>query len=237
MVAALDDETVSSGMSDEDPSSEEGFEMSAETSADETAPAEAEAVDEPVAMSPADEAPVEAAEPEPVQDGPVSRVSDEAPAEPEAPVEAPAEAEPVLPVAAPVAEVPAVAAPREVMAAVREVIAEAREVAAAPREPVASAAPAGEAETSSSAPGELPLAAMQGIFELNARLLAFVQGVGQAAVSFWQSVLAARTPADVVTLQAAEMSRAVDAALACWSAAARRAGHLMSRAPGVSRAA
>ncbi|GJD59938.1 phasin family protein [Methylobacterium frigidaeris] len=71
---------------------------------------------------------------------------------------------------------------------------------------------------------EVPLAAMQGFIEINGRLVAFLQGESQAALAFWKAALAVRSPGDLAQLQAAEMSRAVDAALACWTDLARRMG-------------
>lgn len=102
-------------------------------------------------------------------------------------------------------------------------------------EPVASAPPADAAAPAEPGPGaapgqagreEIPLAAMQGFIEINGRLVAFFQGESQAALAFWKSAFAARSPSDLAQLQAAEMSRAVDAALACWTDLARRMGRL-----------
>jgi hypothetical protein len=73
---------------------------------------------------------------------------------------------------------------------------------------------------------EVPLAAMQGFIEINGRLVAFLQGESQAALAFWKAALAVRSPGDLAQLQAAEMSRAVDAAIACWTDLARRMGRL-----------
>ncbi len=67
---------------------------------------------------------------------------------------------------------------------------------------------------------------MQGFIEINGRLVAFFQGESQAALAFWKAALAVRSPSDLAQLQAAEMSRAVDAALACWTDLARRMGRL-----------
>ena len=82
---------------------------------------------------------------------------------------------------------------------------------------------------------EMPLAAMQGFIEINGRLVAFLQGESQAALAFWKAALAVRSPSALAQLQAAEVSRAVDAALACWTDLARRMGRLPTFAP--SRAA
>ncbi|MET7247523.1 phasin family protein [Methylobacterium sp. EM32] len=96
--------------------------------------------------------------------------------------------------------------------------------------PVADEAPTATAEAPEAAPeqpgpkgqDEVPLAAMQGFIEINGRLVAFLQGESQAALAFWKAALTVRTPGDLAQLQAAEMTRAVDAAFACWQDLARR---------------
>lgn len=84
---------------------------------------------------------------------------------------------------------------------------------------------------------EIPLAAMQGLIEINGRLVAFMQGEGQAAVAFWKAAMTVRSPGDLAQLQAAEVSRAFDAALACWTDVARRMGRFTARARPGARAA
>ena len=114
-------------------------------------------------------------------------------------------------------------------------------VAASQDAPVIPAAtePASAAEAAGrpGAEQEPPLAAMQGFIEINGRLVAFLQGEGQAAVAFWKAALTVRSPGDLAQLQAAEVSRAIDAALACWTDLARRMGRLASAVPPQSRAA
>jgi hypothetical protein len=84
---------------------------------------------------------------------------------------------------------------------------------------------------------ETPLAAMQGLIEINGRLVAFMQGEGQAAVAFWKAAMTVRSPGDLAQLQAAEVSRAFDAALACWTDVARRMGRFTTLARPGARAA
>ncbi|TNC13353.1 hypothetical protein FF100_11090 [Methylobacterium terricola] len=103
-------------------------------------------------------------------------------------------------------------------------------------------APAPQAEATPEQPAapdrdEIPLAAMQGLIEINGRLVAFMQGEGQAAVAFWKAAMTVRSPGDLVQLQAAEMSRALDAALACWADLSRRMGRFAAFAPPRARAA
>ncbi len=108
-------------------------------------------------------------------------------------------------------------------------------------EPAPAASPdtasAAGASKPSGAEQEVPLAALQGFIEINGRLVAFLQGEGQAAVAFWKSAMAVRSPGDLAQLQAAEMSRAIDAAFACWTDLARRMGRLATVVPSRSRAA
>ncbi|KMO16619.1 hypothetical protein [Methylobacterium indicum] len=108
-------------------------------------------------------------------------------------------------------------------------------------EPAPAASPdtasAAGASKPSSAEQEVPLAALQGFIEINGRLVAFLQGEGQAAVAFWKSAMTVRSPGDLAQLQAAEMSRAIDAAFACWTDLARRMGRLATVVPSRSRAA
>ncbi|TGE01804.1 hypothetical protein [Methylobacterium nonmethylotrophicum] len=111
-----------------------------------------------------------------------------------------------------------------------EPLAEAAETAHAP-------APAAPERSAATDRGEVPLAAMQGFIEINGRLVAFLQGEGQAALVFWMAALAARSPGDLAQLQAAEMSRALDAALACWTDLARQMGRLRAFTPPRARAA
>ncbi|BCM82645.1 hypothetical protein [Methylobacterium indicum] len=98
-------------------------------------------------------------------------------------------------------------------------------------------ASAAGASKPSGAEQEVPLAALQGFIEINGRLVAFLQGEGQAAVAFWKSAMTVRSPGDLAQLQAAEMSRAIDAAFACWTDLARRMGRLATVVPSRSRAA
>ncbi|WP_279356848.1 hypothetical protein [Methylobacterium indicum] len=108
-------------------------------------------------------------------------------------------------------------------------------------EPAPAASPdtasAAGASKPSGAEQEVPLAALQGFIEINGRLVAFLQGEGQAAVAFWKSAMTVRSPGDLAQLQAAEMSRAIDAAFACWTDLARRMGRLATVVPSRSRAA
>jgi hypothetical protein len=80
------------------------------------------------------------------------------------------------------------------------------------------------------APPRLPLPtrgsaldAMSEFTEVNATLVAFLQGEGQAAISHFRALATAKTPADAIRLQVGEMQRAADASLTCFSVLARRA--------------
>ncbi|WP_053078433.1 phasin family protein [Methylobacterium tarhaniae] len=84
---------------------------------------------------------------------------------------------------------------------------------------------------------DIPLAAMQGFIEINGRVVAFLQGESQAALAFWKAALTVRSPGDLAQLQAAEVTRALDAAFACWSDLAKRMGRLPAFVPPRARAA
>ena len=167
----------------------------------------------------------ELADQEPVAQEPVAEVaaagSDQAPAQnPDAPDAAPQVAE------IPLAEIPLAEPPlAEPVADEAPAVATADDPAPAPEQP----GPTGREE--------IPLAAMQGFVEINGRLVAFFQGESQAALAFWKAALAVRSPGDLAQLQAAEMSRAVDAAIACWTDLARRMGRLPAFAAPRARAA
>ncbi|GJD96792.1 hypothetical protein OCOJLMKI_4017 [Methylobacterium iners] len=70
------------------------------------------------------------------------------------------------------------------------------------------------------------LDAMSELTEVNATLVAFLQGEGQATISHFRALAAAKTPADAIRLQVGEMQRAADASLTCFSVLARRATRL-----------
>ncbi|MFH6782527.1 MULTISPECIES: hypothetical protein [Methylobacterium] len=160
----------------------------------------------------------EAAVQEPVAQDPVAHA---AAGEPVAPTDGASVTEPVADASASDVAVPAAADLDD------------RTPAPAPQPEAASETP----EQPASDGEEIPLAAMQGLIEINGRLVAFMQGEGQAAVAFWKAALAARTPGDLAQIQAAEVSRAFDAALACWTDLARRMGRFPAFVPPRARAA
>ncbi|MEH3143764.1 MAG: hypothetical protein PGN34_00025 [Methylobacterium frigidaeris] len=82
-------------------------------------------------------------------------------------------------------------------------------------------APSEEAE-------ELPRAAMQGVFAVNARLADFVRGETQAAFAYWRALLDARSPSDLLTCHLSEVNRSLGAAIACWGDISRSAGWLLA---------
>ncbi|WP_298955228.1 phasin family protein [uncultured Methylobacterium sp.] len=168
----------------------------------------------------------------------VEAIADAAP-EPVASAAEPAEAPGEAPVAeAPAAEpAPAVDVPAED---------EAVPVAAlGPTEPVAERPPAPEPAPVAPAPvaglpglgqdepaQELPRAAMQGVFAVNARLAEFVRGETLAALAYWRALLDVRSPSDLLECHLSEVNRSVESAIACWSDIGRSAGwRLAPRGP------
>lgn len=62
--------------------------------------------------------------------------------------------------------------------------------------------------------------------EVNATLLTFLRGEGEAALAHMRALAQVKSPADLVRLQVNEMHRAADASLTCWNDLARKAGRL-----------
>lgn len=207
-----------------------------ETSAD-MEQAEAE---QPGTTQTAEDGPAEAAEPEQAAEAPVEATVAEAVDEVQNDGDMVDEASPGSSIEEPVAEEPAAEAPALEVAApepepapaqdpdiqdpapVASEVPVAEPVADQPPPAIAGAPEAAPEQPDSKGQDAIPLAAMQGFIEINGRLVAFLQGESQAALAFWKAALAVRTPGDLAQLQAAEMNRAVDAALACWQDLARR---------------
>jgi hypothetical protein len=97
------------------------------------------------------------------------------------------------------------------------------------------AAPAATSETKSG-PSFTGMASARFVFvpafeplnEINATLLAFARGEGEAAVAHLQALTKAKSPAEAIRLQVSEFQRAADASLTCFShilRSANRFGH------------
>lgn len=68
--------------------------------------------------------------------------------------------------------------------------------------------------------------AFEPLNEINATLIAFARGEGEAAVAHFQALTKARTPAEAIRLQVSELQRAADASLTCFSHILRSANRL-----------
>ncbi|MBY0298167.1 MAG: phasin family protein [Methylobacterium sp.] len=159
-------------------------------------PIETPAVETPAVMA---EAPGEPLTSEPLTSGPLAHASVAAP---EAVAEAvTASAEPVM---------------QATMAAPAE--------AAAPPAPEPAAALTTLIRAAAEgAPEDVPVSALRGVAEINARLLAFMRDETEAAFSFWRALRNASNPGEAMQLHAEEVGRIVTAAFACWSDVTRRA--------------
>ncbi|GJE04161.1 phasin family protein [Methylobacterium isbiliense] len=124
-------------------------------------------------------------------------------------------------VAAPEAVAEAVTAPAE--AAVQATVAAPAEAVAPPApEPVAALIRA----AAEGAPEDVPVSALRGVAEINARLLAFMRDETEAAFSFWRALRTTSNPGEAMQLHAEEVGRIVTAAFACWSDVTRRAAQI-----------
>ncbi|MEA1830787.1 phasin family protein [Methylobacterium durans] len=64
---------------------------------------------------------------------------------------------------------------------------------------------------------------------MNATVLAFIRNESAAALSHLQALGSAKSPADLIRLQVAEMQRVADASLTCWSDLARKASKIVEQ--------
>ncbi|MGH1570606.1 hypothetical protein ACRAWG_07970 [Methylobacterium sp. P31] len=72
------------------------------------------------------------------------------------------------------------------------------------------------------APGRLD------IIEIGSTIARYVRGEGEAAIAHLRALRDARSPADVIRLQAGEVQRAADASLSCWVTVVSKASRVVA---------
>jgi hypothetical protein len=105
--------------------------------------------------------------------------------------------------------------------AVERVAEAAPTLAAVPLAAAESVSGRGDAATGSRAGARLAfipaIPAFEPLNEINATLIAFARGEGEAAVAHFQALTKVKTPAEAIRLQVSEFQRAADASLTCFS--------------------
>lgn len=91
----------------------------------------------------------------------------------------------------------------------------------------AEAVPALSGPANDAGPVPLLAATPLALSEMNAALLRFARGEGEAALAHVRALARARSPGELVQLQIGEVQRAANASLLCWGELARSAGRLV----------